>query len=341
MTTADERLSLKVCLGFGVGTVGVSIMLNTVTAYFPAFMSTVLGQSPELAGYLLMGSKLVDAIIDLLIGRMSDHTRSKWGRRRPYLALGAIVSAISFFMLFSPPAMTQGALVAYMIAGLVLYSAGYSLFNVPYMALPAELTGGYHERTRLLSYRTVFVSIGQLLALAATAALIERGGGGLDGYRTMGLVMALIIFGAMTATFLTVPTTHHQPVEKEHAKPMSTQLAIMWRNRPFMMLVGAKIFQFLAFASLATTGLLYLLNVVGVGYQGQIVWSVTQNVVLALSMPIWVRIGKAVGKKQAYLLGVLIFCLAALSWLPADSSITNTGVIVRGIVAGFGSGAII
>lgn len=336
-----DHLSLKVCLGFGVGTVGVSIMLNTVTAFYPAFMSTVLGQSPELAGYLLMGSKLVDAVIDLLIGRMSDHTRSRWGRRRPFLAIGAIISAASFFMLFSPPAMSQGALVAYMIAALILYSAGYSLFNVPYMALPAELTEGYHERTRLISFRTVFVSIGQLLALAVTAGLIESGGGGLSGYMTMGLVMALIIFGAMTATALSVPTTHHQPVEKEHAKPLATQLAIMWRNRPFMLLVGAKIFQFLSFASLATTGLLYLLNVVGIGYEGQIIWSVTQNIVLAVSMPVWVRIGKAVSKKGAYLCGVVIYCVTALSWLPLDASITTMDVIIRGIFAGFGSGAII
>lgn len=339
--TTEDRLPLRTCLGFGIGTVGVSIMLNTVTAYYPAFMSTVLGQSPELAGYLLMGSKLVDAIIDLLIGRMSDHTRSRWGRRKPFLMIGAIVSAASFLMLFAPPAMSQGALIAYMIAGLILYSAGYSLFNVPYMALPAELTEGYHERTRLISFRTIFVSIGQLLALAVTAALITRGGGGSSGYMTMGLVMALIILGAMTATALSVPVTHHQPVEKKDAKPMATQLAIMWRNRPFMLLVGAKVFQFLSFASLATTGLLYLLNVVGIGYQGQIVWAVTQNIVMALSMPVWVRAGRRFGKRNAYLMGVVIFCATALSWLPLDKSITTVDVVLRGIAAGFGSGAII
>ena len=341
MTTADDRLSLKLCLGFGIGTVGVSIMLNTVTAFYPAFMSTVLGQSPELAGYLLMGSKLVDAVIDLLIGRMSDHTRSRWGRRRPFLAAGAAVSAASFLMLFAPPVLSQGALVAYMIAALVLYSAGYSLFNVPYMALPAELTEGFHERTRLISFRTVFVSIGQLLALAITAALIEGGGGGADGYRIMGLVMALIILAAMTTTALSVPTTHHQPVAKAEQRPLNAQLAIMWRNRPFMLLLGAKVFQFLSFASLASTGILYLLNVVGIGYQGQIIWSVTQNIVMALSMPLWVRFGRKLGKRVAYLIGVGFYCMAALSWLPADASITTMGVIARGVFAGFGSGAII
>ncbi len=341
MNVSTEKLPIKTCLGFGVGTIGVSIMLNTVTTYYPAFMSTVLGQSPELAGLLLMGSKLFDAIVDLLIGRMSDHTRSKWGRRKPFLMIGAIVSAASFLMLFAPPAMSDGALMAYMIAALILYSAGYSLFNVPYMALPAELTDGYHERTRLISFRTVFVSIGQLLGLSMTAALIDYGGGGEQGYLMMGLVMALIIMGAMTATALSVPVTKHQPVEKHEAKPLGQQLKIMWSNTPFMLLVGAKIFQFLSFASLATCSLLYLLNVVQIGYQGQIILSVVQNVVMALSMPLWVMIGRRFGKKPAYWMGVVLFCVSSLSWLVADTSITTVGVGIRAVIAGLGSGALI
>jgi glycoside/pentoside/hexuronide:cation symporter, GPH family len=341
MNVADERLSLKTCLGFGVGTVGISIMLNTVTTYFPAFMSTVLGQSPELAGMLVMGSKLFDALVDLLIGRMSDHTRSKWGRRKPFLMVGAIISAASFLMLFAPPEMSDAVLMAYMIAALVLYSAGYSLFNVPYMALPAELTEGYHERTRLISFRTVFVSIGQLLGLAMTAALIDYGGGGARGYMMMGLIMALIIMGAMTATALSVPVTSHQPVARHEAKPLGQQLRIMWQNRPFMLLLGAKVFQFLSFASLASTSLLYLLNVVQIGYQGQILLSVVQNVVMALSMPLWVRIGRRFGKKPAYWMGVLLFCASSLSWLVADTSITTSGVVMRAAIAGLGSGALL
>ncbi len=168
----EERLSLALCLGFGVGTVGVSIMLNTVTTYFPAFLSTVLGQSPQLAGLLLMVSKLADAVIDLAIGLVSDRTRSRWGRRKPYLAAGALLSAVAFIMLFAPPVLDQRGLVLWMGAALVIYSAAYSLSNVPYLAMPGELTRGYHERTRLLGWRTLFLSLGQLLAMAGTAALI-------------------------------------------------------------------------------------------------------------------------------------------------------------------------
>lgn len=342
MQTEPQKLPLSICLGFGIGTVGVSIMLNAVTAYYPAFMSTVLGQSPEIAGYLLMVSKLADAVIDVSVGSLSDRTRSRWGRRKPFLLAGALLSAISFLMLFAPPVTGQGPLIAWMIAALLIYSTAYSLFNVPYMAMPAELTHGFHDRTRLLSFRTVFVSIGQLLAMAGTAALIKQGGGGADGFFTMGLVMALIIGGAMTATALAVPVQHGEgSVSTSRHLPGLADLRSIARNRPFMLLLGAKVFQFLSFASIASSGLLFMLNVLGIGYNGQIILAVTQNIVVALTMPLWVRCGRRWGKRATYLIGVALFCTTALSWLLADRSIGTAALIARGITSGAGSGAII
>lgn len=338
-TRSETRLSIGTCLGFSVGTVGVSIMLNTVTSFYPAFMSTVLGQSPEIAGYLLMISKLADAVIDVMVGSMSDNARTRWGRRKPFLLAGGLLSAVSFLMLFAPPVLGQNALMAWMIAALLIYSTAYSLFNVPYMALPSELTDGFHERTRLISFRTVFVSIGQVLALAGTAALVQSGGAGRGGYATMALVMALIIGGAMTATALSIPV-RHAPEGMQRAKshmPNMAQLRAIAANRPFMMLLGAKVFQFLSFASVASTMLLFMLNVVGIGYDGQIVLAMTQNLVTALAMPLWVW----TGKRRTYLIGVVLFCAGALSWLLADQSISTIGIVARGIVSGLGSGALI
>jgi GPH family glycoside/pentoside/hexuronide:cation symporter len=341
MDASPSQLTIRTCLGFGVGTVGVSIMLNAVTTYFPAFMSTVLGQSPQIAGYLLMISKLADAVIDVVIGSMSDRARTRWGRRKPFLLAGGLLSAVSFVMLFSPPVLGETALLVWMVAGLVIYSTAYSLFNVPYMALPSELTDGFHERTRLIGFRTVFVSIGQLLAMAVTAWLIQSGGAGRSGYATMGVVMALIIGGTMTATALAVPVRHGEgPVTGKHL-PGFAQIRAIARNRPFMMLLGAKVFQFLSFASVASTMLLYMLNVLGVGYTGQIAFAVTQNVITALAMPLWVWSGKTYGKRRTYLAGVVVFCLTTLSWLLADQSITTVGIVVRGVFGGLGSGAII
>jgi GPH family glycoside/pentoside/hexuronide:cation symporter len=342
MTIAPTaRLPLSVCLGFGVGTIGVSIMLNAVTAYFPALMTTVLGKSPEVAGYLMMLSKLYDAFADILVGSVSDRTRSRWGRRRPYLLLGGFVSAASFLMIFAPPVMSDTMVSVYMMAALILYSTGYSLFNVPYMAMPSEMTTSKYERSRLLSFRTVFVSIGQLVAIAGTASIISWGGGGSRGYQVMGLVMALVIFTAMAASFFGTAKAAQIEPKKDAVHLDGSQFRLLLSNRPFAMLVGAKVFQFLSFASLGTTSLLFMLNVLKIGYAGQIKYAVVSNIVVALSMPVWLALERRFGKRNAYLFGVAVMSAASLSWLAADATITDVGLVGRAIVAGFGSAGMI
>jgi GPH family glycoside/pentoside/hexuronide:cation symporter len=337
-----DRLPLSVCLGFGVGTVGVSIMLNGVTAYFPAYMSTVLGKSTAIAGYLLMASKLYDAFADVVIGMVSDRTRSRWGRRRPYLLFGAVLSAASFLMIFTPPAIDDATVPYYMFAALVLYSTGYSLFNVPYMAMPSEMTASRYERSRLLSFRTLFVSIGQLLAIAGTASLISWGGGGAHGYAIMAYVMGLVIVSAMVASFFgTAKAPHLEVRARPETQLDKSQIALLWRNRPFVLLLSAKVFQFLSFASVATTQLLFMLNVLGIGYLGQMQLAITQNVVVAASMPVWLALERRMGKRNAYLIGIACMCLYSISWIVADRSLGIAGLVVRGLLGGFGSGGMI
>ncbi|WP_051330259.1 MFS transporter [Niveispirillum irakense] len=346
MSSSDaghDRLPLKVCLGFGVGTIGVSIMLNAVTAYFPAYMSTVLGKSTELAGYLLMASKLYDAFADIVIGMMSDRTRSRWGRRRPFLLAGGLVSALSFLMIFTAPEMGDTALMIYMLLALIIYSTGYSLFNVPYMAMPSEMTASPYERSRLLSFRTIFVSLGQILAMAGTAALISRSGGGAEGYMVMGWVIALVIGTTMILSFFGTARAPVVGVDPAHVAPLQGgDWKTVLKNRPFCLLMAAKVCQFLAFASLATTSLLFMLNVLNLGYAGQVQLALAQNIACGLSMPGWLWMERRMGKRNAYLIGIALMSLAALSWLlVGPGGVSVTGLILRGIGAGIGAGGMI
>jgi GPH family glycoside/pentoside/hexuronide:cation symporter len=89
-----------------------------------------------------------------------------------------------------------------MALALVIYSTGYSLFNVPYLAMPAEMTTDYHRRTDLLSYRTFFIAVGQLIALSGAAALISAFGGDRAGYARMGLTLGAVVFASTMISFL-------------------------------------------------------------------------------------------------------------------------------------------
>lgn len=331
---AEEGLPTKLCLGFGIGSLGIAILLNTVTTFFPVLMTTILGQSAAMAGLLLTVSKLYDAFADVVIGVASDRTRSRWGRRRPYLLAGAIVASLSFLMIFIPPKLGGDALIIYMTVALVVYSTGYSLFAVPYVAMAGEMTDGYNERTRLLSFRTFFVSAGQLFGAAGMAALIELGGGGSRGYALMGAAAASIIFTTMLISFIGTANARRAEAPRKSNMPGMQQIRTLFSNKPFLLLMTAKISQYLAISIFSTTKLLFLLNVLKIGYTGLIHLTIAQNVIAMLSVPLWNWAGRRFGKTKAYLTAIVLLGAMYLSWLPTDATISMPEIWFRGALNG-------
>ena len=337
---ASRYPPLSLCLGFGVGTAGVSIVLNTIAVYFPTLMSTVLGMSPALAGTLVMVSKIYDAFADIGIGALSDRTETRWGRRRPYLLFGALVSFASLMMIFVVPVPTGTmGIVLYMGVALVIYSTVYSMFNVPYLAMPAEMTSGNAQRLRLISYRTACLGLGQLVALALSAWLIKIGGGGVGGYRLMGVAMATLALVTMLASFFGTARARFDTRRTDAPHRLTrADLASLAGNRPLMMLLGAKLAQYVSFGILQPANLLFLLNVLKVGYTGMIHLAVVQNLAVFVSMPAWSRIARRIGKRNAYLLAQAIMIPATLSWWWTDASITLPAIWWRAALFGFASG---
>ncbi|MEE4453084.1 MFS transporter [Novosphingobium resinovorum] len=328
---------LRLCLGFGVGTSGISILLNTVSVYFPALMATVLGVNPAVAGTLVMLSKIYDAVADVVIGQLSDKWRARMGRR-PFLLAGALVSFVSLLMIFLAPPMSGNALIAWMAVGLVIYSTGYSLFNVPYLTMPSEITSNNAQRLRLISFRTAFIGVGQLTALALSAWLIQLGGGGRIGYLMMGGVMAVLALATMLGSWWgTRGAKESRAAGTPHRLSMEDFRSLL-DNRPLFVLLGAKLCQYVAFGVLMPITLLFLLNVMSVGYTGMIHQSVVQNGAVFLSMPAWTRIGRRIGKRNAYLLAQVIMIPAVISWFWADAATGYPGIWWRSAVFGFASG---
>ncbi|CCA92871.1 MULTISPECIES: MFS transporter [unclassified Novosphingobium] len=335
-----ERLPFGVCLGFGVGSFGVSIMLNVVTIFFPVLMTTILGQSAALAGVLLTVSKLYDIMADILIGVASDRTRSRMGRRRPYLLAGAIIGAVSLLMVFAPPALTGVGLTVYMAVALVIYSTGYSLFAVPYVAMAGEMTDGYHERTRLLSFRTFFIAIGQLTSAAVMAMIVEWGGGGGPGYAWMGAAAASLVFTTMVISF--VGTRKAKRVERDvrTSVPAKEQWLSLLRNRSFVQLMTAKMFLYLAISVISTTKLLFLLNVLKVGYQGLVHLTLSQNITAMIVVPFWTWCGRRFGKTASYQAAILCLALLYASYAFTAEGITVTELWIRGTINGIGAAGV-
>jgi GPH family glycoside/pentoside/hexuronide:cation symporter len=327
-------LPLALCTGYGVGALGISILLNTVTVYFPAMMTTVLGQSAGLAGLLLTLSKIYDAFADVAIGAISDRTKTRIGRRRPFLLLGAALGAASFFWLFVPPDLHGWMLTAWMLFGLIVYSTGYSLFTVPFTAMAGEMTDDYHERTKLQSFRTFFISAGQIAAGAGTAWIITEVGGGKTGYAVMGTVAGVALAMAFIAAFFGTRTARMRPATVSAHVGRIAALRTMWSNKPFVLLMTIKLFQYTGIAMITTTKLLFLLNVVKIGYGGFLQLTLVQNIVMAAVLPLWVPVARRIGKRPAYLVATGLLVLLYISWYFTGPGIAMWEIWARGVLNG-------
>ncbi|MBT4741187.1 MAG: hypothetical protein HOO09_12445, partial [Rhodospirillaceae bacterium] len=172
-----------VSAGWAAGTVGSSTLLGAMSLLVLFYLTEYLGIPPAVAGTLIFISRLWDIGATLLIGQWSDRTQSRWGRRVPFLVIGAPLAALAYAMLFAAPESLSGlSLEAYVLVALLLYATGYTIFVVPYLTIPAEITTHTHQRTTMMSYRVAFMTVAGLNIAVLGPILIGAFGGGRTGY---------------------------------------------------------------------------------------------------------------------------------------------------------------
>ena len=155
--------------GLVLAAVGVPLYV-----YIPKFYTDVVGVSAGAMGGLILVARLADAVSDPLVGVISDRTRTRFGRRRPYIALGSLALSVCLAALYVPPEWSQGLMTLWFAASMLLLSLAWTLVDVPWESLGPEITFSYDERTALFSFREGMTIAGTVLA-AGTPWLIEQG----------------------------------------------------------------------------------------------------------------------------------------------------------------------
>ena len=240
-TDASTQVSARVAASWGLGSLGTATMLNGVAAILLYFLVTFVKIEPFLAGALLFGSKMLDVVTDPPMGMISDRTRSRFGRRRPWMLGASFFCGLSFAMLFNVPDAGIGTSSVFVSAGLILYALSYTAFQVPYMAMPAEMTDDYHQRTKIMSWRVVFMTFGNLAGLGGVPALADQLGADRAAYGEMGIIIGAFIFVVMLACFLlTGDARQTQPTHDEHI-PLRRQLSWLLDNKPLLIMIGTKV----------------------------------------------------------------------------------------------------
>lgn len=318
----DAPVPFRTRLGWGIGSLGVSLLFNSYSALLIFYLTNVVGLKLAVAGTLIFIAKVYDALINVPMGMLSDRTRSRWGRRRPWFLLGALLCSTWFLVIFNTPVAgdtgSSPVTVGWVLGALLLYSTGYAIFNVPYMAMPAEMSGNYHERTAIMSYRVIFIQVGNFIATGLGPRLAQEFGGGLTGYSLVGSVLAGCTFVTMVACFF--GTAGARQVQQTHVQvPAAEQLRSALRNRHFLLLAAYKFLTLVAGATVFATVLFLVKNVLQMD-QGVMVWYTAAHTLSAfVTVPlVWVPLSRRIGKRWTLVVATLGFMLTALSWLLAN-----------------------
>ncbi len=219
MTITVGHVPLRTKLAYGAGAIAYGIKENGYTTFLLLFYNQVVGLPAAAVGSIIGIALIFDALIDPVIGIMSDRTHTRWGRRHPWLYASALPIAISWLLLWYPPAGSEQSVLGWLLVVAIFTRAAIATNEVPSLAMAPEMTLDYHERTSVLRYRYLFGWAGGLAMLMLAYGVflpVMSGPGAAEGFRNYGLFGAVV----MGITVLISALGTH----RLYAKPPTTRI---------------------------------------------------------------------------------------------------------------------
>ena len=194
-----RKVPLGTTIAYGMPGLGAGYMYLLMSLYVMKFSTDVLLIAPAVMGVIFSISRIWDAVSDPIAGYLSDRTTFKFGRRRTWMLISFIPISFGFLAVFSPPESMQGqSLDLWMMKAKLSFYSAITLLNVPHMALGAELSEDYHERTRLFGVRHIGFTLGSILALVSMSLLISEENNPDGDVRQLASSLAFYAIGAMS-----------------------------------------------------------------------------------------------------------------------------------------------
>jgi GPH family glycoside/pentoside/hexuronide:cation symporter len=333
-----QKLSRRTRWFYGAGDLGFSLTSTIIGAYFAIFLTDVVDIQPATAAIAIFIGRTWDYVNDPLIGYISDRTRSRWGRRRPYLLFGALPFSLIFAMMWwRPPFENAIALVIYYAIAYVLFDAAATFVYMPYFALTPELTPDYDERTSLTTTRMFFSIFGSLVAFTVPLMLV-------NGFRPENAPRVLIMgtaFGLASAIPLLVTFfgTRERPEFMQQEQPgVKQSLKALWTNRPFKFSLGIYLFTWVAMSILETILLFFVKYVVERESQSDVIMG-TIFVVAILFLPFWEWVSRRLNKRKAYMAGIAFWAVVQLVLVTLTPASSLPLLMFLCVLAGIGVSA--
>lgn len=329
--TAAGRLSLLTKLGYGAGGITDFLFMAVPGNMALPVFAKQLGMDTGLLGAAVAIPKVFATISDSVVGSASDNTRSRWGRRRPFILVAAAIGALMLPCLWFPPAHGGNwGLFAYISVLTTVYTMIYSAFSVPYQALGYELTKDYDDRTRVQAWKGYMSGIGFFMApwffwfctRDCFHSLVE-------GTRWLSVIMGAVMLSC--AVVVVLACREGGEAQRQEKVGLRRALGLTFRNRPFLLLQGACLMMTLGVCCGGTVGFYLLLDYVCHGdekFFGLLtgVSGTVSNVMTYVGMALGVWLSTHFGKKMTAVTGMLailagiallvVFLAPSYSWLP-------------------------
>lgn len=330
-------------LGWGIGSFSSASLVSAVGLLHLRFMTDSLGLSIALAGALVVVSRVYDTILDPIVGVLSDRTRTRYGRYRPYLIGGGLLAALSMILLFNvPSSLKDGGLVAFVTASLILFSTAYTLFRIPYLALGRAITQDFGERSKLMTFSVYGSSLGSLAAMSAAPYLLAQIGSDRAGHGVIAWILATLIALGGCATFLLIgaePAPAADAKAVPHASVKETLRALK-DNRPFQCLIGFKVTMFTGLSVHATAIPYYTRHVLGVSDASLGGLFLSQTIMMMLSQALWVRVAAKFGRRNGLLAAGMLEIATMASWFLMPAGQPTPWLQIIGGVSGIAGGGL-
>lgn len=306
--SSARRIPNSVLLPYGMMTLPLATAGLPLAIFIPPFYTDTVGLSFTAVGIALMLSRLLDIFFDPLIGRLSDKTRTSFGRRRPWILAGAPLMMLSVWQVFDPPAGTTPLSFFVWIA---LYYISFTMITVPYFAWGTELTNDYDERSRVAGAREIWTAAGMLMAIFLPAIINPAPEIGDRIAReiaevatqtiTLGYVTIALIPVVVLLLFVSVRESPPEAGSGRHGNWLT-----LLSSRPLQMLLAGQILAGLAFGINQTTIIHYLRYRIALPKDQADLAGISFFVAALLGVWLWIWIGRKIGKRKGMALATLL-----------------------------------
>jgi GPH family glycoside/pentoside/hexuronide:cation symporter len=349
---SPEKLRPFTRIAYGSGEFGPAMAGSALLFFQMIFLTNVAGLRADLAGSVLLIGKLWVAINDPLIGWLSDCTRTRWGRRLPWMTASVVPLALFFWLLWLVPGFiapgNQLGLFAYYAVISILFDTFFTGFILPHNTLTSEFTQDYDERSRITGFRMAFAIAGtvggllvalkifDLMKAASAAAQFSAIALTIAGIST---VVSIFCIAGIWRAAVQIPVEESPKTSAGGTSPLqriATGLRIIFSNRPYVIVVAIYLFSWLAMQLTASFLSYYVVNYMGLPYSKLVVLIlVVQCTALVLLLPAgWLSVRW--GKKAVYFIGMLVWLFPQLGLIFVPANQFNL-VLGLAALAGFGT----